>query len=344
MKKYKTFAIILAVLFLLTAAGCKNKRTSTPITPDNGVPETEIVVFLRDHIHEYVDHYESFKIMDTNHSVQRVIDQGTQYIVDYLDLYFDVFTEKEIVKMYNSSIVIREEDEYKWNWTNYHFEKISYEETMQESPEEPVYTSEPETSEATPEPMIETPSDTVSFVKQNGETVHHSEDLNPFDIIMFGEYPQTDDESNEAIEWYVVDKNEDAIVLVSVKILDCLSYNNVNIKIRYKECDLFDWLQSTFKEQAFTEEEQVFLCSDIELIDKSYAIQMAEKGYLKESFTEYAKDRGMDKRSTWCWISDKNTQSVSEFAICIRDDGKISSFEVNFKGIGVRPMIKIRNW
>ena len=350
MKKYKTFAIILSVLVLLTAAGCKNKRTSTPVTPDNGVPETEIVVFLRDHIHEYVDHYESFKIMDTNHSVQRVIDQGTQYIVDYLDLYFDVFTEKEIVKMYNSSIVIREEDENKWNWTNYHFEKKSSVGRETEEPEPQPSAGVSETAEATPEPDVPVTDTNLStfdtLILSDGAPVLSSDDLELFDIVTFGRYQQKDEGDPEPIEWYVVKKEDDAIVLVSVKVLDSRPFHsNISTLIKYHNSDLFHWLQNEFKDAAFTEEEKGFICSDIDLIDRTYTKVMADKDLLKDAVTEYAYSNSNNKKITECWYIDMYYINLTDTKFyAIRDDGKEVYHPANTYGIGVRPMIKIRNW
>lgn len=74
-------------------------------------------------------------------------------------------------------------------------------------------------------------------------------------IIKFGSYIQELDQK-EPIEWIVLDKQEDKMLVVSKKILDCRKYHNKYEKINWEYSDIRKWLNNDFLNNAFSSEEQ----------------------------------------------------------------------------------------
>lgn len=83
-------------------------------------------------------------------------------------------------------------------------------------------------------------------------------DSNVGDVVLFGTYEQDNDTSNgaEAIEWIVLDRNEDQALIISKYALDCKPYHNVTEPVTWETCSLRTWLNDTFFHTAFSEQEQ----------------------------------------------------------------------------------------
>ncbi len=78
------------------------------------------------------------------------------------------------------------------------------------------------------------------------------------DIIRFGTYEQDNvlDNGKEQIEWLVLAKEGNYLVVISNKILDRRAYHTDEVKITWENCELRKWLNSDFYNTAFTEAEQ----------------------------------------------------------------------------------------
>lgn len=80
------------------------------------------------------------------------------------------------------------------------------------------------------------------------------------DIIVFGKYEQDGNLENgkEDIEWKVLSREEDKILVISKKVLDCIKFHNEypNKGILWENCTLRSWLNNDFYNSAFTAEEQ----------------------------------------------------------------------------------------
>ncbi len=81
--------------------------------------------------------------------------------------------------------------------------------------------------------------------------------------LQFGHYYNEDDDNYDPIEWYVLSKKDDCILLLSVYGIDNVQYHTENIGITWAECDLRRWLNSNdgFLGAAFTNEE-IMLIND----------------------------------------------------------------------------------
>lgn len=90
------------------------------------------------------------------------------------------------------------------------------------------------------------------------ETQAKKPSVNVNDIVSFGHYEQDGNRSNgaEAIEWLVLDVQEDRALLLSRYALDSQPYNSAYGKTTWEACTLRSWLNSTFFDAAFTAEEK----------------------------------------------------------------------------------------
>ena len=77
-------------------------------------------------------------------------------------------------------------------------------------------------------------------------------------IVQFGSYEQDGDRSNgkEPIEWYVLDEDEQGVLLISVYILDAKPFNTKNTAVNWTKSSLRTWLNKTFFNSAFSREEK----------------------------------------------------------------------------------------
>ena len=80
------------------------------------------------------------------------------------------------------------------------------------------------------------------------------------DYVTFGSYPQSSSDSNEKIEWLVLDKKDGKLLLISKYVLDARPYNNpYEAKKTTDDWDsswIRGWLNNEFMEKAFDSFEQ----------------------------------------------------------------------------------------
>ncbi len=79
------------------------------------------------------------------------------------------------------------------------------------------------------------------------------------DIVYFGTYEQDNDTSNgkENIEWLVLAKEKNRVLVISDKALDRQPYNSsYTEEVTWENCSLRKWLNGTFLNKAFSTEEQ----------------------------------------------------------------------------------------
>ena len=85
--------------------------------------------------------------------------------------------------------------------------------------------------------------------------------LNVGDTLVFGSYEQDNDTTNgkEDIEWLVLAKKGNRILVVSDKALDCKPYNQSRDVVTWETCSLRNWLNNDFINAAFTSEERAMI-------------------------------------------------------------------------------------
>ena len=78
------------------------------------------------------------------------------------------------------------------------------------------------------------------------------------DVITFGAYEQDNDESNgkEPLEWRVLAKDEEKVLLLTDKVIDCIPFNTeMQEFITWEDSSLRAWLDKEFTASAFSEDE-----------------------------------------------------------------------------------------
>ena len=90
------------------------------------------------------------------------------------------------------------------------------------------------------------------------EKIYNFSNVNVGDIVTFGSYEQDDNMNNgkEDIEWKVLSKDSNGILLLSKYALDYLPYNKKNTNITWEKCSLRKWLNKEFYDAAFNEKEK----------------------------------------------------------------------------------------
>jgi len=87
------------------------------------------------------------------------------------------------------------------------------------------------------------------------------DDAQAGDMVIFGTYEQDNVTSNgaEAIEWYVLDRKGDELLLLSKYCLDAQPYNVEYSFLSWEACTLRSWLNNEFYNTAFNSEEQKYI-------------------------------------------------------------------------------------
>jgi len=77
------------------------------------------------------------------------------------------------------------------------------------------------------------------------------------DTVYFGTYPVTAKGNDlTPISWFVLEKNQDKLFLISVKILDCLMFHDKPEKVDWRKSEIREWLNGHFYNTAFNGSEK----------------------------------------------------------------------------------------
>lgn len=168
------------------------------------------------------------------------------------------------------------------------------------------------------------------------------------DYVLFGSYEQDNKASNgkENIEWLVLDKEEDSMLVISRYALDFQEYDTVPKKGGFISGDyVYSWMNHTFKSNAFNPEEEKLIKGGINLlhvgnINKYFASDRERmcKG------TAYCYAQGAKKGvagNCWWWLHSYGKED--NFAAYVRDDGTVAEYRyyVHVYGDAVRPAMEI---
>ncbi len=87
------------------------------------------------------------------------------------------------------------------------------------------------------------------------------EAANVGDYVAFGAYEQDNNTSNgkEEIEWLVLDKQDNKVLVISKFALDCQKYNTSYRDVTWEKCSLRKWLNSDFVNSAFSANEKAMI-------------------------------------------------------------------------------------
>ena len=195
------------------------------------------------------------------------------------------------------------------------------------------------------------------------------------DTVFFGSYEQDNDRADgkEYIEWLVLEKKDNKLLVISQYILDNKLYNREEADVTWERCTLRKWLNESFLCAAFSEEEKVLIPTVTVPTDKNpefdtdpgnatqdkvFLLSIAEANkYFKNNEarvcvpTAYAKANGAHisfvntkggAATGYWWLRSPGVeQSIAAVVLSAGDVG-IGGLDVDWDGIGVRPAMWIR--
>ena len=222
-------------------------------------------------------------------------------------------------------------------------------------------------SEPTETPVtVSEPTETPVTVSEPTET---PVTVSVGDIITFGRYEQDNNIINgkEDIEWIVLAKADNRILIISKYALDCRPYNNEWMDVAWGSCTLRTWLNDFFYNDAFNPTEkarirQTKLKNDggNDTEDRVFLLSISEaESYFNSNGarmctpTDYAKKRGAPSTYEYTkggrdigywWLRSPRTQNTRFYkAANVRRDGSINynGTRVDSNLLGVRPAMWI---
>lgn len=168
------------------------------------------------------------------------------------------------------------------------------------------------------------------------------------DAVVFGAYEQNGNtaDGTEKIEWIVLEKQDDKLLLISRKCLDTKPINETRSDVEWKQSTLFAWLNGEFAQNAFSETE---LASVIEADGVKITVPSAEeakKYYEYDSWrtaeaTEQAIKNGarVQNGKTWWWLLDKGEIACSNSYVYFNGTIRADGLSVDYQSVAVRPMM-----
>lgn len=184
--------------------------------------------------------------------------------------------------------------------------------------------------------------------------------------VIFGTYEQDNNSANgkEDIEWIVLAKEDDRILVISRDALDCQQYNTAYKTVTWETCSLRKWLNGTFLNAAFSEDERAMIPSVTvsadenpyfytepgnSTIDQIFLLSITEVKKYFSSYSElqcqgtaYCYAQGECKASNCIWWL-RSPGSNSYRAAAIAGDGSIRGGGAGFnrRDCAVRPALWI---
>ena len=195
------------------------------------------------------------------------------------------------------------------------------------------------------------PTANPSLPKKNGVCVTGDNELSMYDLVTFGSYPQGANGETQEIEWIVVGfDGKNRIKLLSLYALDTQKYHDVSDLVAWTSTSLYDWLNRFFKRNAFSQEEQKLLATDVTIPSVSEANDLPNQ-YRQCFSTPYAVAAGGNPTRCIWWLSDgaKRIQDYDDegnvkhfcYASVVNERGQTApgAIQTNFSGKVVRPLI-----
>lgn len=185
-------------------------------------------------------------------------------------------------------------------------------------------------------------------------------------IVQFGRYEQDNKKNNglEPIEWQVLKIRKSKALLISRYALDAQPFHKTQKTNKWEKCSLRTWLNSTFYQTAFSDDEQEAILTTkvdngkgqvkwkiaggkdtsdkIFLLSETEAYQYFRSGNARLcKATAYAQARGAHIYNGVCdswWL---RSPANTGFRACTiyEDGGGMVMFPVDDKGVGVRPAL-----
>lgn len=173
-------------------------------------------------------------------------------------------------------------------------------------------------------------------------------DANVGDAVIFGKYEQNGNTSDgaEALEWIVLEKQDDKLLLISRYCIDTKPVNTTRADTEFASSSLCAWLNGEFISGTFASEEANALIDNGGIKVSLLSAADAAKYYEYDSWrvataTEYAKSNGarVENGACWWWLLDKGTTANSYSYVHFNGTVQSKGFAVDYNAVAVRPLI-----
>lgn len=168
------------------------------------------------------------------------------------------------------------------------------------------------------------------------------------DAVVFGTYEQNGNTADgaEKIEWIVLEKQDDKLLLISRKCLDTKPINETRSDVEWNQSTLFAWLNGEFAQNAFSETELASLIESDGVKVTVPSAEEAKKYYEYDSWrtaeaTEQAIKNGarVQNGKTWWWLLDKGEIASSNSYVYFNGTIRTDGLSVDYQSVAVRPMM-----
>ena len=226
---------------------------------------------------------------------------------------------------------------------------------------------EPESGSVTD--TVESAVSNESVQSEAHDRITSPEEADVGDVIVFGSYEQDNDTSDgkEAIEWVVLEKSDDSLLVISRYALDGRVYDESYLGgITWDTCSLRRWLNNGFLNEAFSQTEQMKIEeSSVETAVISEGVNMGSREskdrvfilsteeaqqYLTEELkkceaTAYAAEQDVyiSKFTGYCRWWTRTSVSGRNDAAFVDSEGSLDSgYSSTYSSNAVRPAMRIR--
>lgn len=173
-------------------------------------------------------------------------------------------------------------------------------------------------------------------------------DVDVGDTIYFGTYEQDNNLSNgkEDIEWKVLSREENRILVISKYVLICKQYDDYS-NSEWADCDIKEWLNSTFLSDAFSREARTLIqANSTSVVCKVFLLSAdeAEKYFISDdarkcTATQYAvaeadcasSESPNGEGNCWWWLRSPGEGGGES---CVSRDGSINDYGENGRNGG----------
>ena len=206
--------------------------------------------------------------------------------------------------------------------------------------------------------------ETTSKAESSSQKKDNNPDYKIGETIEFGNYPQDKDGTEKPIEWIVMKKEGNQVLLLSKYVLDAKSYNKEWEDVTWETSDIRQWLNNEFYTTAFNKAEKAKIQTSLtknednskfgtsggnDTEDKVFLLSKKEAKTLFSNneeriakATEYAEKSGVyvnEEKAAWWWLRSPGT--YSDDAAVVGNDGWVdgNGDSVHINSDGVRPAL-----
>ena len=208
--------------------------------------------------------------------------------------------------------------------------------------------------------------ETTSKAESSSQKKDNNPDYKIGEIIEFGNYPQEEDGTEKPIEWIVMKKEGNQVLLLSKYVLDAKPYNEEVEEVTWETSDIRKWLNNEFYTTAFNKAEKAKIQTSLiknednseygtsggnDTEDKVFLLSEKEAETLFSNdkkriakATEYAEESGVygnEEKAAWWWLRSPGHWSDGAAVVnrngWVYRDGDYVSSSVD----GVRPALHL---